>query len=74
MKNFTPVEIKYDTSNFQDCNVFLTGKELTARKIALQTLKPHTVQGTNTPSVHPLPVLNEREQSKWIKITVFGNF
>ena len=54
MKNFILVEKKYNISNFQDCNVFLTGKELTARKIALQTLKTHWTYRVQTPQVSAL--------------------
>lgn len=75
MKNFTLVEIKYDASNFQDCNVFLTGKELTARKIAPQTLKTHTEQ---TGYSHPVFALclyyMEENKVSGLKLLYLGTF
>lgn len=75
MKNFTLVEIKYDASNFQDCNVFLTGKELTARKIALQTLKTHT---EHTGYSHPVFALclcyMEENKVSGLKLLYLGTF
>lgn len=75
MKNFTLVEIKYDASNFQDCNVFLTGKELTARKIALQTLKTHTEHtGYSYPVFALCLCYMEENKVSGLKLLYLGTF